>query len=105
MGSEKKDKSKKLARISAKKEHLGTKKGYLGAKQRPERAEGPKKSPSQGLSVQKRTIRVLLDSLVGNSAGISPLAGGSEIGISASDSGIPEISVGKLGENSWGEGN
>ncbi len=42
--------------------HLGTKKGYLGAKQRPERAEGPKKGPSPGLSVQKRTIRVLLDS-------------------------------------------
>jgi hypothetical protein len=62
-------KSKKLAGISAKKgissakkRHLGTKKGYLGAKQRPERAEGPKKGPSQGLSIQKRTIGVLLDS-------------------------------------------
>ena len=60
---------KKLARKSAKKSfssakigHLGTKKVCLGAKQRPEHAEGSKKGPSSGLSVQKRTIRVLLDS-------------------------------------------
>ncbi len=36
--------------------------------------------------------------LVGNSAGTAPLAAGSRIGISASDSGIPKISVGKPSE-------
>ena len=63
------NKLKKLARISAKKGissakkgHLGTKKGYLGAKQHSECAEGSKKGPSQGLSIQKWTVRVLLDS-------------------------------------------
>ena len=56
--------SKKLAEKSAKKGiySASTKKRCLGAKQRPERAEGSKKGPSLGLSVQKRTIRVLLDS-------------------------------------------
>ena len=43
--------------------------------------------------------------LVGFSAGIAPLAGRSGIGISASDSGIPEISVGKTRKNLWREGN
>ncbi len=43
--------------------------------------------------------------LVGNSAGTAPLAGRSRIGISASNSGIPVIFVGKSRKNSWREGN
>ena len=43
--------------------------------------------------------------LVGNSAGTAPLAGGSGIGISASDFGIPEICVGKTRANLGWEGN
>ena len=44
---------------------------------------------------------VYMGALVGNSAGTAPLAGGSEIGISASDTGIPKISVGKPSEKLW----
>ncbi len=40
--------------------------------------------------------------LVVNSAGTAPLAGGSGIGISASDSGIPQNSVGKTLEKKNG---
>ena len=39
--------------------------------------------------------------MVGNSAGTTPLAGGSGIGISASDTGIPQISVGKPSEERY----
>ena len=45
------------------------------------------------------------EGLVGNSAGTAPLTGGSGIRISASDSGIPEICVGKTRANLWREGN
>ena len=48
--------------LEAKIGYLGTKSMYLDTKQRPECAEGSKKGPSPGLRVQKRTIRVLLDS-------------------------------------------
>ena len=43
--------------------------------------------------------------LVGFSEFRAPLSGRSGIGISASDSGIPEICVGKTRANLWWEGN
>ena len=48
--------------------------------------------PHRGWSTSSLTTLVVF------SAGIAPLAGGSEIGIFASDTGIPKISVGKPSE-------